>query len=65
MHLKAHPTRYRMNTGLSGRIEGVLEIWASKNGNEIPKNNNKYVWGEKNKDNLLAKIKFSSYFKRP
>ena len=65
MHLKAHPTRYRMNTQLSGRIEGVLEIGASKNGNEIPKNNKNCVWGGKNKDNLLAKIKLFLFFKRP
>ena len=32
MHLKAHSTRYRMNIWLSGRFEGVLEIWASENG---------------------------------
>ena len=55
MHLKAHSTRYRMNPGLSGRIEGVLEIWASKNGNEIPKNN-KIVFG-------VAKIKITFWQK--
>ena len=34
MHLKARSMRYRMNIWLSGRFEGVLEIWTSKSGSK-------------------------------